>query len=56
MTPTIIQHLRLMIEKKISHISCDENEFHRAVPIFEQALQKNGFNVKLLFQQQPALG
>ena len=54
--PTITKHLPLMIEKRISQISCDESEFHKATPIYAQALQKKGYNVKLSFQQQPALG
>ena len=54
--PAITKHLPLMIEKRISQISCDESEFHRAVRIYEQALQKSGYDVKLSFQQQPALG
>ena len=45
-----------MIEKRISQISCNESEFHKTVPIYEQTLQKHGYNVKLSFQQQPALG
>ena len=53
---TITKHLPLMIEKRISQISCNESEFHKAVPICEQTLQKHGYNVKLSFQQQPALG
>ena len=44
-----------MIEKEISQISCDKSEFHRATSMYEQALQKSGYNVKLSFQQQPAL-
>ena len=40
-----------MIEKRISQISYDESEFHRATPTYEQALQKSGYNVKLSFQQ-----
>ena len=54
--PTITKHLPLMIKKRTSQISRDESEFHRATPIYEQALQKSGCNVKLLLQQQPALG
>ena len=40
--PTITKHLPLMIEKRISQISYDESEFHRATPTYEQALQKSG--------------
>ena len=45
-----------MIKKRISQIFRDEIDFRRATPIYEQALQKSGYKVKLSFQQQPALG
>ena len=46
--PTINKHLPLMIKKRTSQICRDESEFHRATPIYEQALQKSGCNVTLL--------
>ena len=38
--PTITKHLPLMIEKRISQISYDKSEFHRATPTYEQAFAK----------------
>ena len=39
-----------MIEKKLSGISCDQEEFDRAIPAFAPALEKSGYKQKLEFQ------
>ena len=41
-----------MIEKILSGISCDQEEFDRAKPAYAQALEKNGYKQKLEFQTE----
>ena len=42
---TIIKELPRMINKRISDLSCDLNEFNKAKPLYESALRNNGHNI-----------
>ena len=49
-SPNIKKHLFKMIEKRLSGISCNQEEFDRAKPAYSQALEKSGYKQKLEFQ------
>ena len=42
--PTIVKHLPAAISSRLASISCYAEEFHRAKPIYEEALWKSGLN------------
>ena len=42
--PSILKHLPKNINDRLSSISCDEAEFDKAKPAYEQALKNSGFN------------
>ena len=48
--PNIRKQLPTMIEKRLSSIACDENEFNKAAPAYNQALEKSGYKHNLVFQ------
>ena len=50
--PTIIKELPLIIEKRMSSISCDENEFRKAIDEYSIALKSSGFNHELKYSEQ----
>ena len=39
-----------MIEKRLTGIACDENEFNKAAPAYNQALEKSGYKHNVVFQ------
>ena len=41
--PNIRKQLPTMIEKRLSSIACDENEFNKAAPAYNHALEKSGY-------------
>ena len=43
-TPTVVKHLPAAISSRLASISRNAEEFHRAKPIYEEALRKSGFN------------
>ena len=45
----VIKQILAMIKKTISTNSCNEIEFARSLPIYEQALRKNGYKSELTF-------
>ena len=45
--PVILKRIPEMIEKRISSLSCDEEEFNKAKKYYENALTKSCYNVKL---------
>ena len=49
----IIKEIPKMIEKRISEISCDKDEFDKAKHDYNKALEKSGFKEKIEFQEQP---
>ena len=40
-----------MIGKRLSNNSCNENEFEKAKPSYEKALEKSGFTEKLKYDK-----
>ena len=48
--PNIRKQLPTMIEKRLSSIACDKNEFNKAAPAYNQALEKSGYKHNLAFQ------
>ena len=48
--PCIIKEIPRMIEKRLSELSSDPNEFEKAKPEYEAALSRSGFNTVLTFQ------
>ena len=47
--PKILRNLPAAIGKRISDLSCDQDAFSEAVPIYERALSDSGFTGKLSF-------
>ena len=52
-TPKNIKEIPKMIEKRISEISCDKEEFEKAKHDYNKALGKSGFKEKIEFKEQP---
>jgi len=50
--PNIIKQLPIMIENRVSSISCDENEFEKAKGDYSNALKNSGFNHNLKYSKQ----
>ena len=48
--PNIKKQLPTMIEKRLSSIACDENEFNKAAPAYNQAIEKSSYKHNLVFQ------
>ena len=40
----------LMTNKRISNLSCNENEFNKAKPLYKSALKSSGFNYSIKFK------
>ena len=51
---TIKKELPNMINKRLSELSCDKNEFDKAKGIYEKALNESDFNTKLSYQNEPS--
>ena len=47
---SIIKKLPLMTNRRISNLSCNENELNRAKPLYEPALINSGFNYSIKFE------
>lgn len=47
--PSIIKELPKTIEKRVSDLSCNSAEFAKSKPLYEEALSRSGFAVKLNF-------
>ena len=43
-----------MVERRISSISCDAEEFEKVKPVYDQALKDSGFNDGIKFKTTPA--
>ena len=50
--PNIIKNLPSAINKRLSSTSCNEEEFEKAAPIFNEALQKSAYKYKLKFDPE----
>ena len=48
--PSITKQLPSMTNRRISNLSCNENEFNKAKPIYESALKNSGFNYIMKFK------
>lgn len=48
--PAIIKHLPSAINSRIASISCNEEEFSKAKPVYEDALKKSGYKHKMEFE------
>ena len=49
--PNIIKDLPKMIERRLSHLSSNEDIFNRAKPEYEKALKDSGFSEKLVYRK-----
>ena len=45
--PNIIKELPKMIEKRVSELSCNADEFEKSKPVYEEALARSGYSCKL---------
>ena len=45
--PAIIKQLPDMIQKRLSELSCDENEFNKARPLYDEALKASAYSSNL---------
>ena len=52
--PTIIKNLPASISRRISDISCDEETFKKASPVYEDALKASGYTESLIFTENEA--
>ena len=52
--PTIKKHLPKSIGKRISTISCDENEFRKVEEKYNDALAASGYSEKIQYCKEPA--
>jgi hypothetical protein len=52
--PTIIKNLPASINKRLSTISCNKEEFDKAAPLYTDALAKSGYEYKLEFNPEAA--
>ena len=50
--PTIIKHLPAAINRRISNLSCNEEEFHKASGPYNAALRASGYTTNLRYEQQ----
>ena len=49
--PTITKHLPTAINRRISDISCNKEEFDKAIPMYEEALKRSGYNQNMSYQE-----
>ena len=49
--PAIIKHLPSAITSRITSLSCNEEEFLKALPPYKEALQKSGYNEEMPYTQ-----
>ena len=47
---SIIKQLTSMTNRRISNLSCNENEFNKTKPLYESALKNSGFNYSMKFE------
>ena len=48
--PTIIKDLPKMINKRLSDLSCNEDEFKRAKPLYENALKESRYKAEMKYE------
>ena len=49
--PTIIKDLPTMINKRLSDLSCNKEEFDKAKPLYEKSLQESGYKTSMSYTQ-----
>ena len=47
--PSILKHIPKMVEKRLQNISCNEDVFDKAKPLYEEALRRSGFKPTLTY-------
>ena len=47
--PNILKQIPIMTGKRLSNLSCNEEEFKKAAPEYEEVLKTSGFNEKLVY-------
>jgi hypothetical protein len=50
---TIVKQLPNMINRRISDISCNKQEFDKSTKAYESALRASGYNFKMEYQERP---
>ena len=50
---TIVKQLPYMINRRISDISCNKQEFDKSAKAYESALRASGYNFKMEYQERP---
>ena len=50
----MIKKLPKMINKRIYDLSCNEEEFNKAKPLYENALKGSGYTTSLKYQKVPS--
>ena len=53
--PTILRTVPQAINKRLSNISSDKRSFGAAIPPYQEALRRSGYNYKLNYNPQPYL-
>ena len=48
--PSITKQLSSMTNRRISNLSCNENEFNKAKPLYVSTLKNSGFNYSMKFE------
>ena len=49
--PAVLKHLPKNITERLSSISCNQEEFDKSKPIYEEALKKSGFNTSMTYTE-----
>jgi hypothetical protein len=52
--PSILRSIPESINRRLSNISSDKQSFDAAIPIYQEALEKSGYDYKLHYNPQPA--
>ena len=51
--PAVIKNIPANVNKRLSSISSSEQMFNKAKPLFQQAIEKSGYNYQLKFEPKP---
>ena len=51
--PAVINNIPANVNKRLSSISSSEQMFNKAKPLFQQAIEKSGYNYQLKFEPKP---
>ena len=53
-TPTMTKYIPNMINKPLSDLSCNKEEFKKAKPIYENSLKESGFKLEIKYKNLTA--